>query len=94
MENLTYKLYILYLMCGRFRTIKTLIFGSRQAVNQFNWQRVFLNTIVTEKVDIFNDTILNILSNFILHKVIIYDDKDPPWLNKKKGLIHEKKCSI
>ena len=35
-------------------------------------------------MDIFNSTILNIntLSNFILHKVIICDNRDPPWFNK------------
>ena len=63
----------------------------RQAVNEFNWQRAFLNTNVNEKVDTFNSTILNILSNFIPHKVVVFHDKDPPWFNKKiRALIQEK----
>ena len=37
----------------------------RRAINEFNWQRAFLNTSVNEKVDICNSAILNILSNFI-----------------------------
>ena len=33
---------------------------------------------------------MNILSNFILHELIVCDDKDPPWFNTKtKSLIHE-----
>ena len=36
-------------------------------------------------------TVLNILSNFISHEVIVCDDKDPPWFNGKiKSLINEK----
>ena len=55
----------------------------RWAINEFNWRRAFSNTNVNEKVDIFNSTILNILSKFIPHKFVVYDDKDPPWFNKK-----------
>ena len=55
----------------------------RQAINEFNWQRVFLSTKVNEKVDIFNSTILNILRNVIPHEFRICDGKDPTWFNKK-----------
>ena len=35
--------------------------------------------------------VLNILSNFIPHKLIVYDGKDRPCFNTKiKSLIHEK----
>ena len=40
------------------------------------------------KVDTFNKTILNILSNFIPHETITFDDRDLPWFKKKiKSLI-------
>ena len=40
---------------------------------------------------IFNKTVLNALSNFIPHEVIVCDDKDPPWFNGKiKSLFNEK----
>ena len=64
----------------------------RRAIKEFNWERAFSNTNVNEKVDIFNRTILNILSNFIPHEIIVCNDKDPPWLNNRiKPLIQEKK---
>ena len=67
----------------------------RRAINEFNWQRAFLNTNVNEKVDIFNSTILNILSNLIPHEVLVYDDKEPPWFNKKiRALIQEKNVAF
>ena len=67
----------------------------RRAVNEFNWQRAFLNNNVNEKVDIFNSTILNILSNFIPQEFVVCDDKAPPWFNKKiRALIQEKNATL
>ena len=41
---------------------------------------------------IFGKTVLNVLSNFIPHEVLVCDDKDPPWFNGKiKFLIDEKR---
>lgn len=36
---------------------------------------------VDRQVGIFNDTILNIMSNFILDKVITFDDRETKWMN-------------
>ena len=66
----------------------------RRAIKEFNWERAFSNTSVNEKVDIFNRTILNILSNFIPHETIVCNDKDPPWFNNRiKTLIKEKNAT-
>ena len=63
----------------------------RRVIKEFNWDKAFSNTNVNEKVDIFNRTILNILSNFISHETIVCNDKDPPWFNNRiKTLIKEK----
>ena len=44
-----------------------------------------------QKVLIFNKTVLNVLSNFIPHEVIVCDDKNQPWFNGKiNSLINEK----
>ena len=43
----------------------------RQSINEFDWDRAFANKHVDEKVLIFNKTVLNILSNFIPHEVIV-----------------------
>ena len=46
-------------------------------------------------VSLFNKTIKNILSNYIPHKTITCDNKDPPWFNKNiKQLIQEKNNKI
>ena len=65
----------------------------RRAISSdgFNWQKAFSNKNVNEKVDTFNKTILNILSNFIPHETITCDDRDPPWFNKKSNPLYTKK---
>ena len=50
---------------------------------------------MNKKVNIFNETILNILRNFIPHETVLCDDRDPPWFdNKIKSLIHEKNITF
>ena len=55
----------------------------RRSINEFNWDRAFANKHVEEKVLIFNKTVLNDLSNFMPHEVIVCDDKDRQWFNGK-----------
>ena len=54
----------------------------QQAIRKFNWERAFHRENINEKVSILNNTINNVLSNFIPHKIITCDDKKPPWFNK------------
>ena len=57
----------------------------------FPWERSFANLDINGKVYLFNKTIKNILSNFIPHETITFDDRDPPWINSQvKHLINEK----
>ena len=63
----------------------------RRALQEFNWEKAFLNTCVNKKVSIFNEVILNTVRNFIPYESITCDDRDPPWFNSKiKSLIEEK----
>ena len=40
---------------------------------------------------LFNETISNIVSNFIPNETMTFDDRDPPWLNKNiKNMINYK----
>ena len=46
---------------------------------------------MNEQVELFNKTLLNIFHNFIPNKIILCDDKDPPWINNEiKKLIKRK----
>ena len=51
----------------------------------------FANLDINNKVYLFNETIKNTLSSFIAHKIITFDDGDPPWINSQViHLINEK----
>ena len=64
----------------------------KRAINSFDWEKAFSNIDVDEMISIFNQTIINILCNFIPHELALFDDRDSPWMNKEiKKLIHEKK---
>ena len=52
----------------------------RRAVNEFDWQRAFNNVNINERVSFFDKTILNIVSNFFPHEMVICDDREPPWI--------------
>ena len=63
----------------------------KRPINGFPWERSFANLDINDKVHLFNKTIRNILSNFIPHETITFDDRDPPWINNRvKHLINEK----
>ena len=63
----------------------------RRSIYEFSQERCFANTSVNDKVLMFDKTIRNIMSNYIPHKTIICDDRDPPWISKDiKQLILDK----
>ena len=43
---------------------------------------MFLNKTLHEQVSIFNNILFNIFTNYIPHKYILVDDRDPPWMTK------------
>ena len=50
----------------------------RRAIDNFDWNRALDNVSPNRQVSIFNDTILNIISNFIHHETIVSDDRVHP----------------
>ena len=62
----------------------------KEAVNRVDWDTLLALNDVDSQVFKFRDVILNIMSNYIPHKKIVCDDKDPPWVNKRvKVLLNE-----
>ena len=48
----------------------------QRAINEFNWENTSSNINIHKKVNIFNEMILNIFSNYCTFKIIICNDKD------------------
>ena len=62
-----------------------------RSISQFNWERAFSNKGVNKQISIFNETILNTMTNFIPHETKIFNDRESPWINNKvKTIIQEK----
>ena len=64
----------------------------QKAIKNFDWEKTFLNVDVNKKVLLFNETILNIIHNFIPHKIVTCGDWDPPSMTKAiqdKNLFHQ-----
>ena len=65
----------------------------QRSISQFNWERAFSNNVVDKQISIINETIFNIMTNFIPHETKI--DREPPQINNKvKTMIQEKKQNL
>ena len=54
----------------------------QRAIKNFDWKKIFLNVDVNKKVLLFNETVINIICNFIPHEIVTYDVRDPPWMTR------------
>ena len=54
----------------------------QKSVKLVNWETLFNNKAVNKQVSIFNETIMNIFSNFVPNKLVTFDDSDFPWMNE------------
>ena len=53
----------------------------KKSFESVNWELMFGNKSVHKQVSIFNETLMNIFSNFTPNKLVTFDDRDPPWMN-------------
>ena len=49
----------------------------RRAIDLFDWDKALRFNDVDKQVAIFNDTLMNIMENFVPNETIICDDRDP-----------------
>ena len=63
----------------------------KRSIDSFDWGRAFADHSINDQVECFNNTLLNIFKNFIPHKTIKCNHRDPPWMNKEiKGALRYK----
>ena len=53
----------------------------KNSIKSVNWEFLLNNKTVNRQVAIFNETILNIFSNFVPNKLVTFNDCDPLWMN-------------
>ena len=54
----------------------------QKSVNNFDWARAFQNQNCKEQRKILSETLLNIIRNFIPHKIKKCDYKTSEWINR------------
>ena len=66
----------------------------RQAISEFPWDNRFTNINVNEQVQLFTQTIINIISNYIPHETITCDDSNPSGIDEKikKLILHKNRA--
>ena len=63
----------------------------KNAIRDFDWENKLSLTDINDQVVLYNETIVNIMSNFIPYETMTFDNRDPPWLNKNiKNMINYK----
>ena len=62
-----------------------------KAIENFDWNKLFSGQDIHDQVNLFNTEILNLFRNFISNKVILCDDKEPPWVNEEVRLLIKQK---
>ena len=65
-------------MNARFGVIIVRKFTSLSSIDIIDWTRTFENLSINDQVERFNETLLNILRNFIPHQTIKCSHKDLP----------------
>ena len=60
-------------------------------MRDFEWENKLSVIGMNDQVALFNESIMKIMSNFIPNETMIFDDRDPPRLNKNtKNMINYK----
>lgn len=55
----------------------------RKVISEFRWDNHFSNINVNEQVQLCNQIIRNIISNYIPDEAITFDDRHPPRIDGK-----------
>ena len=50
------------------------------AIESFNWEKAVDGKDIHAQLALFNETLLNIFSNFITNRTETFTDSDPPWM--------------
>ena len=45
-------------------------------------ENIVFNKSVHQQVEILNNTLMNVFSNFIPNKLVTFNEKDPPWMSE------------
>ena len=53
----------------------------KKALTSFHWEQAFSYSSINKKNSFLNETIINVLSNYIPYKEKVFDEQYPPLMN-------------
>ena len=66
----------------------------KRAIENFNWQYAFESKTINEKIQVLSDVSMNILSNFVPHKLLKFNYKQPSQINPKISFSLRKRAKL
>ena len=67
------------------------ILNIRKSISSINWSHLFSDNHIDVQVSIFEECALNVFKNFVPNKYVVFDDKEPVWMDQSiKQLIKER----
>ena len=65
------------------------------AIAYLDWEKAFHTVNVNKQVILFDETVRNIIWNFITHETVIFDDRDPSWITSRiNKMINDKNLAF
>ena len=63
----------------------------KKSVISVNWSHLFSDNHIDIQVSIFEECVLNVFKNFVPNKYVVFDDKEPVWMDQSiEQLIKER----
>ena len=53
----------------------------KNALASFNWEQALSNSSINKKISVLNETIINVMSNYIPHETLVFDAQNPTLTN-------------
>ena len=67
------------------------ILNIRKSISSVNCSHLIPENHIDIQVSIFEERVLNVFKNFVLNKYIVFDDKEPVWMDQSvKQIIKER----
>ena len=60
---------------------KANVYATNLAIKFFGWKNASNGKDINSQVELFNEILMNIFSNYIPNKIKTFKDSDPPWMN-------------
>ena len=66
----------------------------QRSIKEFDWHKSLTNLHPDDQVEVLNNTLLNIMKNFIPNKKSTFNDKDIPWITEEIKKVTKAKNKI